>query len=104
MYIKFINNKIKKLCEDYHFAQIKLGNSTAKKLFQRIAEIRAADNISVLKSIPGPRCHLLTNNRQGQFAVDLKHPKRLIFLPIYEGEMIEKQVKDVLIIDIVDYH
>jgi proteic killer suppression protein len=104
MYITFINSKIRKLCEDHKLAQRKLGEHMTKKLFQRIAEIRAAENLAVLKTLPAPRCHPLTNNRQGQYAVDLMHPKRLILLPICEGEFIEKLITDVVIVEIIDYH
>jgi len=104
MYITFINDKIKKFCEDNKLARRKLGDRCAKLLFQRIAEIRASDNLSTLHLLPGPRCHSLSSNRNGQYAVDLEHPKRLVFLPIFDGELIEKLVTDVVIIEIIDYH
>lgn len=44
------------------------------------------------------RCHPLTQNRKGQYAVDLAHPYRLVF------EKMENQIQIVNILEIVDYH
>lgn len=105
MYITFVDNKIQKVSEDWETAVRKLSERMAKKLFQRIAEIRAADNLKVLRQLPGPRCHPLQGSRVGQYAVDLVHPKRLILIPIFEKGIInEESVTEVAISDIVDYH
>ena len=44
------------------------------------------------------RCHPLTQNRKGQYAVDLVHPYRLVF----EKNGDEIQIANIL--EIVDYH
>ena len=44
------------------------------------------------------RCHSLSNNRKGQYAVDLINPYRLVFRKIGD----EIQIAE--IIEIVDYH
>ena len=44
------------------------------------------------------RCHLLTNDRKGQFAVDLVHPYRLVF------ERRGNVVEIAHVLEIVDYH
>lgn len=96
---------MQKICEDEKTAQQRLGAQCAKKLFQRIGEIRASDNLAVLKILPAPRCHALSNNRDGQYAVDLVHPKRLILQPIFEGDaLVEVLVTDIQINEIIDYH
>lgn len=105
MYIAFANNKIRKICEDQKTAIRKLGGRMTDKLFQRIMEIRAADNLLILKGLPSPRCHRLSGDRKDQYAVDLVHPKRLILVPIFEeGEINEETVTDVVIQEIIDYH
>ena len=53
----------------------------ARKLKQRMAELKAAEALSDISHLPPPRCHELTGNRAGQFSVDLEHPYRLLFLP-----------------------
>jgi plasmid maintenance system killer protein len=105
MYIEFIDKKIEKLCLNYTHAVKKLGQKNAKKLFQRMSEIKASNNLKVLMTLPNAKCHRLHNNRKGQCAVSLAHPKRLILLPeTIDGEIIDNQVEKVTIIEIVDYH
>jgi len=110
MRIYFGTKKLKKICENYKKASIKWGPENAKKLFQRLAQIEAAEILADLKKIPDARCHELKGNRKGQFAVDLKHPKRLIFLPCdVSGEEFtdiqsDEMVKAVIIKEVTDYH
>ena len=51
----------------------------ADKIHQRIDEIHAADTVEMLMEAHIGRCHPLTGNRKGQYAMDLVHPKRLVF-------------------------
>jgi len=104
MYITFSNNKIRKICEDKKTATRKLGKQMSEKLFQRIAEMRASDNLAVLRSLPSPNCHPLIGNLLGCYAVYLVHPMRLIFVPSYEGEFKEESITEVVIKEIIDYH
>lgn len=105
MYIGFINNKIRKVCETHSVAVKKLGTRNADLLVQRITEMEAADNLQVLRALPAPRCHPLSGDRNGQYAVDLVHPKRLVFLPTpVLGQIIENLITEVVILEIVDYH
>lgn len=105
MYIRFINNKIRKVCETHSVAVRRLGLRNADLLVQRITEIEAADNLQILRALPAPRCHPLSGDRNGQYVVDLVHPKRLVFLPATElGQIIENLITEVIILEIVDYH
>lgn len=104
MYIRFIDDKIRKLCEDEKVALRKLGDKDTTKLFQRVGEIRAADNLAILRTLRAARCHPLHNDRKGQYAVDLVHPRRLVFLPEYDGTFEERLVTDVVLIEVIDYH
>ncbi len=105
MYITFRNSKIKKLCELEKLAIQKLGPKQKDMLFKRIGEIRAVSCLAELKTLPGPRCHRLQGDRNGQYAVDLGHPMRLIFLPISELKVFEEtRITEVEIIEVVDYH
>ena len=51
----------------------------ADKIHQRIDEIGAADTVEMMIQFHIGRCHPLTQNRKGQYAVDLVHPYRLVF-------------------------
>ena len=53
----------------------------ARKLQQRMMELRAAASLSVISKLPPSRCHALAGDRKGQFSIDLEHPYRLLFIP-----------------------
>lgn len=58
----------------------KHGSLRAKRIGQRLDDLRAANVLEEMRSIPG-RCHELTGTRSGQLSLDLDHPYRLIFEP-----------------------
>lgn len=98
MHITYKNKQIEKGCTDAKAADRAYGNKMAEKIHMRIDEISAADTVEMMIQFRIGRCHPLTNNRKGQFAVDLVHPYRLVF----EKHGDEIQVAHIL--EIVDYH
>jgi len=83
----------------------------AKKVAQRLDDIRAAPNLAVLKQLPQVGCHELKGKRIGEWAVTISVNHRLIFLldhnPIPLKD--DKTINDILITDITvtgteDYH
>ena len=98
MDIRYKNKKIKKVCTDARAAERTYGREMAEKIHQRIDEIKASDTVEMMMQFHIGRCHPLTQNRKGQYAVDLVHPYRLVFVKS-EGEI---QIAN--IIEIVDYH
>lgn len=98
MDITYKNNKIKMVCTDAKIAERTYGREMAEKISQRIDEITAADTVEMMIQSHIGRCHPLTQNRKGQYAVDLVHPYRLIF----EKNGDEIQIANIL--EIVDYH
>lgn len=79
MDILFADHKLGKICNDFRQSQKFHGEKRARKLRQRLDELRAADYLSDISHLPPPRMHQLTGARAGQFSVDLDHPYRLIF-------------------------
>lgn len=77
MEIAYKNNKIRKTCADASFAGKKYGQAMAEKLQQRIAEIKASESVEFMILYHIGRCHPLTGNRTGQYAVDLFIPTDL---------------------------
>ena len=59
---------------------------------------RMADTVETMVRFRIGRCHPLTGDRNGQFAVDLVHPYRLVF------EKNGEEIQIANIIEIVDYH
>ncbi len=109
--MEFRTAKLRQACESFKKACRTWGQESAKRLVQRLNEIEAAETLDVLLQLPGARCHLLKHDRAGQFAVDLKHPKRLVFEPAGSpedymvGNSIDpSRVTKVLILEVVDYH
>ena len=98
MDITYKNNKIKKVCTDAKTAERTHGREMADKIHQRIDEIGAADTVEMMIQFHIGRCHPLTQNRKGQYAVDLVHPYRLVFKKY--GDKI--QIANIL--EIADYH
>ncbi|HHU07001.1 MAG TPA: plasmid maintenance system killer protein [Clostridiaceae bacterium] len=98
MEVTYRNRKIERICTDARIAERTYGSEMANKIHQRIDQITAADTVEVLVKFRIGRCHPLSQNRKGQYAMDLVHPYRLVFEK--HGE--EIQVANIL--EIVDYH
>ena len=98
MEITYKNKKIARICTDAQTAEKYHGREMAEKIHQRVSEIEAADTIDMMIRFRIGRCHPLTQNRRGQYAVDLVHPYRLVF------EKKGNEIQIAHIIEIVDYH
>ncbi|NQT65544.1 MAG: killer suppression protein HigA [FCB group bacterium] len=99
MEIIFGSNKIRRSC-----------NNASGRLKTRLDDIIAAENMGILKFLPG-KLHALKGNRKGQWALDLEQPKRLCFEPIADPLPISKdgflslsEVYAIKIVYIGDYH
>lgn len=111
MKIYYHTKKLEKVCTQEREMHKKLGDEMARKLKQRLMELRAAETLSDISHLPPPRLHELSGNRAGQFSVDLVHPQRLLFIPANEpvplkedGGIDREQVTEVEILEIVDTH
>lgn len=98
MVITYKNKRIEKVCTDAKTAERTYGQDMADKIHQRVDEINAADTVELMIQFRIGRCHPLSQNRKGQYAVDLVHPYRLVF----EKKGGEIQIANIL--EIVDYH
>jgi plasmid maintenance system killer protein len=63
----------------------KCGMVRAKKIQQRIKDLKAAGTLADMKHLPG-RCHELKENLAGLLSLDLDHPYRLLFRPVSGGD------------------
>ena len=111
MEIAFRNNKLKKCCNERDAGIKAWGTQIANKVFQRLMELRAAENLSEISSLPPPRCHSIDDIRKGCWAVDLVHPQRLLFkinqdsVPkLQDGSVDLKNVTSIKIWEVEDYH
>lgn len=111
MDIKFKTNKLCKKCSSKKEMVKEWGPELAQRLSQRLMEIQAMGSIGELRCLPQARCHQLTGDRDNQFAVDLKHPYRLIFEPYHDPVPLKSdggfdlfKITAILILEVVDYH
>ena len=111
MLIYFRTKKLQKTCSQERVMVKDLGAGMARKLKQRLAELKAAEALADISHLPPPRCHELTGNCAGQFSVDLEHPYRLLFLPAddpipyrEDGGIDLLLVREIEIIKIEDTH
>ena len=110
--ITFKTRKIAKIYNSEKDLCKALGNDQAKKVMMRLYVLRNAPSLLHVPNKPPERLHLLTGKRRGQFAVDLKHPKRLIFVPNHDpvplrpdGGIDKEKVTAITIIALpLDYH
>jgi proteic killer suppression protein len=68
--ILFRDQKLAKVCNNERQLIRKYGAERAKLLRRRLDELRAAENLNILCTLPQVRCHELKGNRKGTLAVD----------------------------------
>ena len=83
MDIIFRSSKLQKACSSERESNRQWGAENAKKIRQRLADLEAAETLADMGALPPARCHELKGDRTGQFAVDLRHPLRLIRGPTH---------------------
>lgn len=111
MRIQYSDRSLHKTCVEKARMVRKVGARTAQILMTRLSELEAADSLDDMRRLPAARCHELTGDRKGQVAVDLDHPRRLVFQPDHDpvpqktdGGLDWSAVTQILIVQITDYH
>jgi len=111
MDIYFRTKRLQKICSNKNESIKKLGPKMARKLQQRLMELKAAYCLADISRVPPARCHPLSGNRDGQLSVDLKHPYRLLFIPAndpipvtQDGGLNWAKVTEIEIVEIIDTH
>lgn len=111
MEIHFDNRKLEKTCRSAKDLTKAYGAVCGKLIERRLQEMEAAKSLAMLMTLPQARCHELTGDRDGQFAVSLEHPRRLVFEPAHDplpkkadGGLDLTSVTAVRILEVVDYH
>ncbi|HSB78426.1 MAG TPA: killer suppression protein [Candidatus Methylomirabilis sp.] len=87
------------------------GAENARKIRQRLAELNAAATLADIGRLPPARPHALKGNRKGQFAVDVRHPFRLLFEPADDpvplrddGGVDLARITRIRVLSVEDYH
>jgi proteic killer suppression protein len=111
MRISFSSRKLQKRFESEKDLVREYGSLLAKKIIMRMAVLRNAPSLVDVPHTPPDRRHQLSGKRDGEFAVDLVHPHRLVFTADYDetprmadGGVDLEEVKAITIIEVIDYH
>lgn len=90
---------------------VKAFGTMAKKVNQRMEELKAAVNLEDMGKLPAANCHLLGSNLKGCYAVDISVNFRIIFKPDHDpiplkvdGGMDRILITDIEVLDVEDYH
>lgn len=104
MKISFGSKKIKNVFESEKELVRSFGLVQAKKITQRVNELLAANSLFDIHCIPSARLHFLAGNYKDKFAIDLKHPFRLL-IEADNGDLQNlKTITEIKIIKVEDYH
>ena len=108
MEIRYTDKKLRELCEKQAVTEKKLGAACARKLRSRLSDL---DTVGRVTELVAGHPHALKGDRAGQFALDLKGGRRLVFAPGNDpcpthpdGSIDWSQVTIVSIEYIGDYH
>lgn len=98
MIVEYRTKSLEKTCTQAKVAIRAYGQEMAIRLQQRIKQIQSTDTVEMLLQFHIGRCHALHGDREGQYAMDLVHPYRLVFTR--HGDVLQIA----RIEEIVDYH
>lgn len=110
MEISYRTNKLKKQLTNARELTKSFGQ-LAKKINQRISELKAAESLATMRFIPAARCHELSGTRKGELAVNISPNYRMIFEPNHnpfpkkeDGGLQWESITKIQINQIEDYH
>lgn len=111
MEVGFRGAKLAKNCTDQRLRQRRHGTERAKKIVLRLNQLKAAEHLGEMMTLPQARCHQLSADRDESFSLDLDGPYRMIVeiadMPVprdEDGGVLLTEVKRITVIDIVDTH
>lgn len=85
MEVFFDDPDLAEACASEKELRKKCGVLRAKRIQQRLKDLKAAETLADMRCFPG-RCHELRENLAGLLSLDLDHPYRLLFRPATGGE------------------
>lgn len=103
MKIVYKTKKFEKICNEFSKTQKEYGIQIAKKLYQRIKELKASETFGDALKIRSMYLHLLTGKLEGKYGIKLTGNYRLILIPRGDNVEIEK-IQEVMLDDVIDYH
>ena len=110
MDIAFASSKLEKVFNSERLLNKEYGEN-GRLIMRRMVILKNAKCLADVPVLKPERCHPLKGSRKGQFAVDLKHPYRLVFnlqhnpIPLLDdGGVDTTKVSAIKILGVEDYH
>ena len=109
MELTYKSKKLQDLCENPKLNNElvkKYGKDVAKKLPQRIKELKSFNSVNEIPVIPPFRRHKLKGDREGEFALSITSQYRLIFKPNDNNIIIEdlREIKKIEIMEVSKHY
>lgn len=111
MEVLFRTRKLQKTLNSEELLKREYGAENGRVIMRRLLVLQAANSLADVPRDRPDRCHPLVGRRLGQFAVDVKHPFRIVFesandpLPLRDdGELDLARITSICILGIEDYH
>lgn len=111
MEVVFRTRKLQKASNSEELLKREYGAENGRLIMRRLLVLQSANSLGDVPRDKPDRCHALDGERRGQFAVDVKHPFRIVFepannpLPLRDnGELDLARVTSICILSIEDYH
>jgi len=111
MEVLFRTRRLQKTLSSEELLRREYGAENGRLIMRRMLVLHSADRLADVPRDRPDRCHALEGKRQGQFAVDVKHPFRIVFepaddpLPLRDsGELDLARITSIRILGIEDYH
>src|ERR1700730_10307290 len=87
MEIHFRSKKLQDLCNSKEETIRRWGALRAAVVRRRLKQLKAAKNLSVIKTLPGQDLRVLTGARKGELALDAQYPLGVMFVPTQENNL-----------------
>ncbi len=93
MEVQIKDKRIAKALSQEKEGKKQLGEAMATKLRLRVASLESAESLAVFwpPYSLSERCHELKGKRRGTFSIDLNQPNRLLFVPVEEEPLPNRQ-------------
>jgi proteic killer suppression protein len=111
MEILFKTSKLRKtLCSESLLVR-EFGKENARVIMRRMVTLDAAECLADIPAAKPTRRHALSGKRKGQYAIDVKHPFRIVLEPAADpvpirddGSVDLERVASIRILGVEDYH
>ncbi len=110
MKIYYKSNKLERSLTDPREIRRAFGKM-ARKVNQRISELKASETLEILKTLPAANCHELKGDYRNKFAVNISENFRMIFEPHHNpiprkdnGSIDCARITEIKILEVKDYH